>query len=71
LDQFKRLSEEERREVLNALAQETSPPLPSERRRKRISELRTFVPTECPELKDHDRWFAEAILASKRGDEPE
>lgn len=65
LEQFRSLSPEERREVLKALLHEAPVVSPAPQRRRSVAELRTFVPTECPDVKDHDRWWAEAILASK------
>jgi hypothetical protein len=53
--------------VFNAIAQETAaPPVPAGQPRKTIADLPTFQPvTDMSDLKPHDRWWAEAILASK------
>jgi hypothetical protein len=66
LEKIKKLPEPEKRELMQSLAQEVLAPPPGKRRRS-VSEARTFRPIPMDDLKDHDRWFAEAILESKRG----
>jgi len=71
LEQFRKLPLLEQRELVQVLLKATSgtgsiAPLP---RRRSVAELKGFEPTPCDDLKDHDRWFAEAILVSKKGDE--
>jgi hypothetical protein len=70
LEQFRKLPLPERRELVQVLLRETSGSGTAPARpRRSVAELRTFEATPCDDLKDHDRWFAEAILASKRGSE--
>ena len=72
LEQYRKLSVSERRELIQALLKEaegtgTAPP----RRRTLDEVLGKFTPLPEPEVKDHNYWFAKAILASKSGgDEP-
>ena len=69
LAQFRKLPLPERRELVQVLLKEASETATPERRRGKVAQLGKFHPTPCDDLKDHDRWFAEAILASKRGDD--
>ena len=68
LEQFRELSVPERRELIQILLKEsegagTAPP----RRRTLDEVLGKFTPLPEPEVKDHNYWFAEAVLASKAG----
>ena len=70
LEQFRELSVPERRQLIQILLKEsegagTAPP----RRRTLDEVLGKFTPLPEPEVKDHNYWFAEAVLASKRGGE--
>ena len=70
LEQFRKLPMAERRELVQVLLKETrgQSEAPARPRRK-VAELGTYRSTPCDDLKDHDRWWAEGILASKRGEE--
>ena len=70
LDQFRKLPVPERRELVQVLLKETEVSTAASPRRKTLDEvLGKFRPLPEPEVKDHNSWFAEAILASKRGDD--
>ncbi len=67
LDEFKRLTPGEQREVFAAIVQETAaPPVPAGKPRKTIADVAgRHRPIPMDDLKDHDRGFVEAIMASK------
>lgn len=68
LEKVKKLPQSEQRELVQLLLKESiSSPAP-EKPRRRVAEARSFRPIPMDDLKDHDRWFAEAILESKRGE---
>ncbi len=61
--------EEQVREAVRAYLGEVLTLPASNKPPRPLSEIRTFSPLPAEErndLKDHDRWWAEAILASKR-----
>jgi hypothetical protein len=67
LEEFRQLAPAEKREVFQAIARETTtPPAPAAQPRKTIADVAgKHRPIPMDDLKDHDRWFAEAIMASK------
>jgi hypothetical protein len=69
LDEFKRLSVHEKREVCAAILRETASSTPeTTARRKTVADVAgKYRPLPSNHLKDHDRFFAEAILDSKIG----
>jgi hypothetical protein len=70
LEQFRKLPLPERRELVEKLVKEAEPVECKPTRRRTVADIAGKFPSNPdPEAKDHDRWFAEAILASKRGDD--
>jgi len=68
LAQFRKLSPSEQRELFQAMLQQSFLANTAARHSRTLDEvLGKFSPQPDPEAKDHDRGFAEAILASKRG----
>ena len=67
LEEFRQLAPAEKREVLATITQEVAAPsVPPGQPRKTIADLPAFRPVlDMSDLKPHDRWFAEAIMASK------
>ena len=67
VEQFKRLADADKREVVAAIVREAIV-APGQPHRKSVAEIPAFDPLPDPEagLKPHDRDFADAILASKR-----
>ncbi len=72
LEQFRKLPLPERRELVQTMLRESDVAAGAPPRRRTLDEvLGRFTPLPEPEIKDHNDWFAEAILASKRGgDQP-
>jgi hypothetical protein len=71
LERFRKLPLPERRELVQTMLQESRSNSSPSRRRSLDEVLGKYTPLPEPEVKDHNDWFAEAILASKRGvDEP-
>ena len=72
LEQFRTLSLADRRELVQILLKDAEGGATAPPRRRTLDEvIGKFTPLPEPEVKDHNYWFAEAILASKRGnDEP-
>jgi hypothetical protein len=70
LEWFRKLPMPERRELIEELGKETKTAEPAPAKRRTLEEvLGKFAPLPQSEVKDHNDWFAEAILASKRGEE--
>jgi hypothetical protein len=70
LEQFRKLTMPEQRELLQILLREAQGSSAAPRHRKTLDEvLGKFIPAPEPEVKDHNYYFAEAILASKQGGE--
>ena len=69
VEQFNKLPLPERRELVQVLstAVEVSAAATPPRRKSLDEVVGKFEPLPEPEVKDHNYWFAEAILASKRG----
>jgi hypothetical protein len=68
LEQFRTLSLAERRELVRVLLREAEAAAGEPRCRRSLDDvIGKFAPLPEPEVKDHNYWFAEAILASKRG----
>ena len=67
VEEFKRLTPAEKREVFQAIVQEVAPPtVATGKPRKTIAEVAgKYRPIPAEGMKDHDIWFAEAIMASK------
>jgi hypothetical protein len=71
LEQIRQLSLAERRELVQVLLKEGEVSGGAPARRRTVADVAgKFRSGPNPNAKDHDRWFAEAILASKRGDGP-
>jgi len=70
LEQFRSLPLPEQRELAQAILRESQAIGVAPMRRRTVAEVAgKFRPTPNPEAEDHDRWFAEAILTSKRGND--
>jgi hypothetical protein len=68
LEQFRELPLTDRRELVQALLKDAEGGAAAPPRRRTLDEvIGKFTPLPEPEVKDHNYWFAEAILASKRG----
>lgn len=66
LERFRKLPLSERRELVRTLLQESQSDVTPLRRRQLDEVLGKFTPLPEPEVKDHNYWFADAILESKR-----
>ena len=71
LERIRQLSPAERRELIRALLEEPEACGGAPAQRRTVAEVAgKFRANNNPNANEHDRWFAEAILASKRGDNP-
>ena len=70
LEQFRQLSRPDQRELCEILLQEVCRPTTTDlAQRKTIAEIAgKYRPSSCEDISnEHDRWFSEAIAASKAG----
>jgi hypothetical protein len=71
LEQLRKLSPPERREVCEAILRESVQPLPADRRKTIADIAGKHRPQPDADAKPHDRAFADAVLQSKsNGDKP-